>query len=253
MKILLRDGEARLSGKTAFVTGAGQGIGRAICEHFHREGAVVIGADINQDTLRDLSSRLNIDTQILDVTNRVDVATAAEQFSDVNVLVNCSGVVAHGTVLDCSDSDWDRCFDVNARAIYYTTAAFLPRMRERGNGSIINIASIVSSLHSAANRFAYGASKGAVLGITKSIAVDFVAEGIRCNAICPGTIDSPSLQERLKSTGNYEQALRDFEERQPMKRLGSVEEIAAIASLLASDECPFMTGSEVVVDGGWSA
>jgi 2-dehydro-3-deoxy-L-fuconate 4-dehydrogenase len=242
----------RLAGKTAFITGAGQGIGRAIAVAFHSEGARVVASDINPDTLQQLSSEFGIETAILDVTDRSAIEACAAQYDTVNVLVNCSGVVANGTVLDCDDKDWELSMAVNARAIYHTIAAFLPSMQAQGTGSIINIASIISAFRGAVNRFAYGASKGAVLGITKSVAIDFIEQGIRCNAICPGTIDSPSLQERLRATGDYEAAREEFVNRQAMKRLGSVDEIAAVALTLAGDESGFMTGTEIIIDGGWS-
>lgn len=242
----------RLAGKTAFITGAGQGIGRAIAEAFKHEGARVIASDINPDSLQSVAAESGIETVVLDVTDRASITACAREFDSVNVLVNCSGVVPDGSVLACSDEDWELSLAVNARAMFHTIAAFVPQMQVLGCGSIINIASVVSSLHGAANRFAYGASKGAVLGITKSVAIDFIEQGIRCNAICPGTIDSPSLQERLKSTGDYEAAREAFVNRQPMKRLGTVDEIAAAATLLASDESAFMSGTEIVMDGGWS-
>ena len=243
----------RLSGKTAFVTGAAQGIGRAVVQAFVAEGARVIASDINPTTLGELAtSGLTVETVLLDVTDKTGIARCAARFDDVNILVNCSGVVSNGTVLDCTDDDWDLRMAVNAKAMYHTIAAFLPGMLAQSDGAIINIASVVSGLRGAANRFAYGSSKGAVLGITKSVAMDYVEQGIRCNAICPGTIDSPSLQERLHATGDYEAARESFINRQPMKRLGTVEEIAAIALTLASPESAFMTGTEVVIDGGWS-
>ncbi len=242
----------RLEGKFALVTGAGQGIGRAIVESYCRDGARVVATDINAVALEELKSNLAVETAVLDVTDPEAIARCAKTFGGINVLVNCSGVVANGTVLDCSEEDWGRSMAVNATAVYHMIAAFLPGMREQSNGCIINIASIVSSLRGAVNRFAYGASKGAVLGITKSIAIDFVEEGIRCNAICPGTIDSPSLQQRLHATGDYEAARKAFVGRQPMGRLGKIEEVAAAANMLASDESAFMTGTEIIIDGGWS-
>ena len=242
----------RLTGKTVFITGAGQGIGREIARHFFREGARVIASDLNAASLADLGKEMDLETVQLDVTDSAAIAQCAERFNTVNILVNCSGVVANGTVLDCTEADWDLSMAVNAKAIYRTIGAFLPGMLRQNNGSIINIASVVSSLRGAPNRFAYGASKGAVLGITKSVAMDYVEQGVRCNAICPGTIDSPSLQQRLRDTGDYDKARETFENRQPMKRFGTVQEIAAIATTLASDETAFMTGAEVVVDGGWS-
>lgn len=242
----------RLVGKTAFITGAGQGIGRSIAEAFKREGAQVVASDINAVALQAVAMELGVETAVLDVTDRPAIEACASTYGEVSVLVNCSGVVTNGTILDCDDKDWELSMAVNARAMYHTIAAFLPGMLAQGGGSIVNIASIVSSLRGAANRFAYGASKGAVLGITKSVAMDFVEQGIRCNAICPGTIDSPSLQERLRTGGDYEAAREAFVNRQPMKRLGTVEEISAVATTLAGDETAFMTGTEVVIDGGWS-
>jgi 2-keto-3-deoxy-L-fuconate dehydrogenase len=242
----------RLAGKTAFITGAAQGIGRAIAAAYQAEGAQVIASDMNPDTLALVASELGVETVVLDVTDRAAIEACAAKYDSVNILVNCSGVVANGTVLDCSDQDWDLSMAVNARAMFHTIAAFLPSMQAQGVGSIINIASIVSSLKGAVNRFAYGASKGAVLGLTKSVAIDYIGQGIRCNAICPGTTDSPSLQERLHATGDYEKAREDFINRQPMKRLGAVDEIAAVAVTLAGDESGFMTGTEIVIDGGWS-
>lgn len=250
----------RLIGKTAFVTGAAQGIGRAITLAYLREGATVVASDLNGGALEDLlaentgGSELGslLHTVQLDVTDTDSIAECAARFDKVNVLVNCSGVVSNGTVLDCNDGDWNQSMAVNATAMFHTIAAFLPGMLAQQQGAIVNIASIVSSLRGAANRFAYGASKGAVLGITKSVAIDYIEQGIRCNAICPGTIDSPSLQQRLRDTGDYDKAREAFINRQPMKRLGTVEEVAAIATLLASEEAAFMTGTEILVDGGWA-
>ena len=242
----------RLLGKTAFITGAGQGIGRAVALAYAREGARVIASDMNAEGLATLSSVEGIETTLLNVTEQHGIARCAQAFPEVNVLVNCSGIVRNGDVLACTADDWDASFAVNAKAIYQMIQAFLPGMLAQQQGSIINIASVVSSIKGAVNRFAYGASKGAVLGITKSVAIDYIGQGIRCNSICPGTIDSPSLHDRLQSSGNYEQALQDFKNRQPMKRLGSVDEIAAVATTLASEETAFMTGTEVIIDGGWS-
>lgn len=242
----------RMKDKIAFVTGAGQGIGRAIVEAYQAEGAQVIASDINAATVGSLGELPNTTTEILDVTDHAAIEAIAAKYPGVNVLVNCSGVVANGTILDCTTEEWDRSMTVNARSIFHTISSFLPGMLEQRGGSIINIASIVSSLRGAVNRFAYGASKGAVLGITKSVALDYIEQGIRCNAICPGTVDTPSLQQRLRDTGDYEAARNAFVNRQPMARLGSVTEIAALAITLASEESAFMTGTEIVVDGGWS-
>jgi len=242
----------RLQGKIALVTGAGQGIGRAISQAFVAEGARVIATDINPVTLEEFAAVVAVETALLDVTDPQAITDCAARFPDVNVLVNCSGMVAHGTVLDCSDNDWEKSLSLNVTSIFHMIQAFLPGMLEGGSGSIVNIASVCSSLRGAANRFAYGASKGAVLGITKSVAMDYVKQGVRCNAICPGTVDSPSLQDRIRAGGDYEKTRQDFIDRQPMGRLGTVEEIAALAVLLASDESAFMTGTESIIDGGWS-
>lgn len=248
----------RLSGKNALVTGAAQGIGRAVAEMFLSEGAHVVATDINESALNAFTETVaqdglanNFNVSVLDVTDHAAIERTAAQFGSINVLVNCSGVVKNGTILDCSESDWSASIAVNTTAMFHTISAFLPGMLAQGTGSIINIASIVSSLRGAPNRFAYGASKGAVLGITKSVAIDFIEQGIRCNAICPGTIDSPSLQQRLRDTGDYNSARENFINRQPMKRLGKVEEVAALATMLASDEALFMTGEALLIDGGW--
>jgi 2-keto-3-deoxy-L-fuconate dehydrogenase len=241
----------RLAGKTCFVTGAAQGIGRAAVDAMLKEGAHVIAADLQYAT----RSAPNQDRLIaigLDVTDAAAVERAARAHREVSVLLNCAGVVANGTVLECTDAEFDGSFNVNVKSMFNTLRAFLPTMRERRDGSIINIASVVSSVKGAPNRFAYGTSKGAVIGLTKSIARDFIQEGIRCNAISPGTVQTPSLDERMAASGDIEAARAAFIGRQPMGRLGSSAEIAAVIVLLASDEAKFMTGSNVVIDGGWS-
>jgi 2-keto-3-deoxy-L-fuconate dehydrogenase len=239
----------RLEGKTALVTAAGQGIGRAIAQRFAAEGARVIAADRNQDALECLAG---VEPLVLDVTDQAAVAAAADRFGDVEVLVNAVGFVHSGTILDCTNDTWHAAWEINVTSMVTTTRHFLGRMVERQRGVILNIASVASSIKGVPNRFAYGTTKAAVIGLSKSIAADFVTQGIRCNAICPGTVESPSLQDRLRATGNYEQALADFKARQPMGRLGRAEEVGALACYLATDEAAFTTGQAYVIDGGWA-
>jgi 2-keto-3-deoxy-L-fuconate dehydrogenase len=244
----------RLAGKRAVITAAAQGIGRASAEMFVREGAHVIATDVNGDGLATLAG---CDARQLDVTDAQAIAALAAAAGPVDILFNCAGIVHGGTVLECTSEDWNRAFEVNVTAMFQMIRAFVPGMLERGHGSIINMSSVASSVTGVPNRFAYGASKAAVIGLTKSIAVDFVARGIRCNAICPGTVDSPSLQGRIRTqasaSGAAEADVRaQFEKRQPMGRLGRPEEIAALAVYLASDESAFTTGTVAVVDGGWT-
>jgi 2-keto-3-deoxy-L-fuconate dehydrogenase len=244
----------RLAGKTALITAAAQGIGRASAEAFVREGARVVATDVNDDALRSLEG---CDTRRLDVTDATAIEALARDVGTVDVLFNCAGVVYGGTILDCPDADWDRAFDLNARAQFRMMRAVLPGMLARGSGSIINMSSVASSVTGVPNRFAYGASKAAVIGMTKAVAVDFVARGIRCNAICPGTVDSPSLRDRIRAqaVANGQQeadVLAAFQARQPMGRLGKPEEIAMLAVYLASDESSFTTGAVYVIDGGWT-
>ena len=247
----------RLEGKTAFVTAAGQGIGRATAEAFVREGARVIATDINEVLLAELSKRTGCETFRLDVTDANAVTAAAKMAGAVNILFNGAGYVHAGTILDCDEKAFDFSFDLNVRAMYRMTRAFLPAMLQGGNGSIINVASVAGSIKGAPNRFVYGATKAAVIGMTKSIAADFITRGVRCNAICPGTVESPSLRDRMaalaKSTDQtIEQAEAWFVARQPMGRVGRTDEIAALAVYLASDESGFTTGTAQVIDGGWS-
>ena len=244
--------ELSLQGKTALVTAAGQGIGRASVEAFARAGARVIATDINRETLAELESLNGVETRLLDVLDGDAIKAGIEEAGSVDILFNCAGVVHAGTILECTEDEWDLAFDLNARAMYRTCKAILPGMLERGGGSIINMSSVVSSLKGTVNRFVYGASKAAVIGLTKSIAADYVTQGIRCNAICPGTVDTPSLHERLKATGDYEKAMVEFVARQPMGRLAVAEEIAALALYLASDASAFTTGQAHVIDGGWA-
>jgi 2-keto-3-deoxy-L-fuconate dehydrogenase len=252
----------RLSGKTAFITAAGQGIGRATAEAFVREGARVIATDINEALLADLAQATGCETRVLDVTDANAVAAAARATGAVNILFNGAGYVHAGTILDCDEPAFEFSFNLNVRAMYRVTRAFLPLMlasfeQGRGGGSIINVASVAGSIKGAPNRFVYGATKGAVIGLTKSIAADFITRGIRCNAICPGTVESPSLRERIaaqaKASGqSVEQVHAAFVARQPMGRVGKTSEIAALAIYLASDESAFTTGTAQVIDGGWS-
>jgi 2-keto-3-deoxy-L-fuconate dehydrogenase len=247
----------RLAGKTALITAAAQGIGRATVEAFLAEGARVVATDINEALLRGLDSLGNCDTRRLDVTDGRAVAALARELGAVDVLFNCAGYVHHGTVLDCEEKEWDFSFDLNVTSMYRTIRAFLPAMLAHGGGSIINMSSVASSIKGAPNRFVYCASKAAVIGLTKSVAADFIAQGVRCNAICPGTIASPSLEQRIanqaRDSGQSETQVRQaFVARQPVGRLGTAAEIAALAVYLASDESRFTTGTTQIIDGGWS-
>ncbi|UPH70974.1 SDR family oxidoreductase [Abyssibius alkaniclasticus] len=237
----------RLKGKTCLVTAAGQGIGRAAALRLAAEGARVIATDINTRLLDSLTA---LETAQLDVTRPGEIAEFTAAIGPVDVLFNCAGIVHRGNVLDCSEADWDFAFDLNVKAMFSMIKGCLPGMVEQKSGSIINMSSVVSSLRGVLNRCAYGASKAAVIGLTKSVAVDFASRGIRCNAICPGAIDSPSLHDRLAEAGDFDAAKRDFTASQPMKRLGTVDEVAALVAFLASDEAAFMTGQTHVIDGG---
>ncbi|MGR4000330.1 MAG: SDR family oxidoreductase [Alphaproteobacteria bacterium] len=241
----------RLAGKNAIITAAGQGIGRASAERFAAEGAKVIAIDINDNTLAELNAIKGITARKLDITNDHAVKNALPEFPVPDILFNCAGYVASGSILECDD-DWDFSFNLNVKAMFRMTKQLLPDMLKNGGGSIINMSSVASSLKGVPNRFAYCASKGAVIGMTKSIAADYITHGIRCNAICPGTVDTPSLHERLRATGNYKQAMTNFIARQPMGRLGTAEEIAALALYLASNDSAFITGQTHIIDGGWA-
>lgn len=249
--------DGRLSGKRALVTAAGQGIGRASALAMAAEGAHVFATDVNEGALEALGAEApgNVETFVLDVRDDASVAAGVERAAP-DVLFNCAGFVHHGTVLDATDAEWDFAFDLNVRSMFRTIRAALPGMLERGGGSIINMSSACSSIIGAPNRFIYGTTKAAVIGLTKSVAVDFIKRGVRCNAICPGTVESPSWHDRVKALGeemgSYEAALEAFVARQPMGRVARPEEIAALVVYLASDESAFTTGQPFVIDGGWS-
>lgn len=240
----------RLNGKLAFVTAAAQGIGRATAQAFAREGAKVVATDINEEKLAALSTVENIQTQRLDVLDDGAVAKMAAKVGTPDILFNCAGFVHHGTILDCTDDDWAFSFNLNVRSAYVVTRSFLPGMISNGGGSIINVASVSGSIKGIPNRFVYGATKAAVIGMTKSLAIDFVKNNIRVNAICPGTVDTPSLGDRIKALGDESRARAEFVARQPMGRLAAAEEIAEMAVYLASDEAQFVTGQSMIIDGG---
>ncbi|VVE81039.1 SDR family oxidoreductase [Pandoraea sputorum] len=247
----------RLAGKTAVMTAAAQGIGRACVEAYLREGARVIATDLSADALAQLDDHPNLTRRTLDVTDGAAVTTLANELGAIDVLFNCAGFVHHGSILECDEAAWDFSFDLNVKSMYRTTRAFLPAMLAAGGGAIINMSSAASSVKGVANRCAYGTSKAAVIGLTKSVAADFVARGIRCNAICPGTVESPSLRQRIATqadaAGTSLTAVREqFVARQPMGRVGAPEEIAALAVYLGSDESSFTTGAIHLIDGGWS-
>ncbi|MEM9230656.1 MAG: SDR family oxidoreductase [Pseudomonadota bacterium] len=239
----------KLKGKTCLITAAGQGIGRATAELFVREGATLWATDRDAGLLADLEGAM---VRALDVTDADAIAKIAAETGPLDVMFNCAGVVHAGDVLEASEADWDFAFDLNAKAQFRMIQAHLPGMLETGGGSIINMSSVASSLKGVPNRSVYCASKAAVIGLTKSVAADFVTQGIRCNAICPGTVDSPSLHQRLEATGDYDRAMREFIARQPMGRVGAASEIAELALYLASDASAFTTGRCHVIDGGWA-
>jgi len=247
----------RLSGKKVFITAAGQGSGRSVALAFVREGAQVVASDINAAALVTLANECGCLTLQMDATDPAAIRTAAAIHGPVDVLFNGAGYVHAGTVLDCTEEEWDLAFNLNVRSQFRTIQAFLPGMLTRGGGSIINVASVAGSLKGAPNRFVYGTTKAAVIGLTKAVAADFITQGIRCNAICPGTVESPSLRDRIAAQATASgqtlaQVEAAFIARQPMGRLGRVEEIAALAVYLASDESSFTTGTAQVIDGGWS-
>lgn len=243
----------RLQGKTALVTSAAQGIGRASALAMAAEGASVIATDINEAALSGLAKEnAAIRVMRLDVTKTEEVEKVASAVGAPDVLFNCSGYVHAGTIMEVTDKDWDFAFEINVRAHYRLMRAFTPGWLEKGKASVINMASLASSVKGVPNRFLYGTTKAAVIGMTKAMAADYIGKGIRVNAICPGTVDTPSLHERMRATGDYEKAKAAFVGRQPMGRLGTAEEIAALVVYLASDESAFITGQAINIDGGWS-
>ena len=241
----------RLNGKRALVTAAGQGIGRASALAMAREGARVLATDVNEQALASLAAE-GLETRVLNVRDPASIAAAVAAAGRVDVLFNCAGFVAAGTILDCDEDQWAFSMDLNMTAMYRMCRAFLPGMIAGGGGSIINMASVAGSVIAAPNRFVYGATKAGVIGLTKSIAADFITKGIRANAICPGTVESPSLDQRLRDTGDYDAAKAAFIARQPIGRIGQPEEIAALVVYLASDESSYTTGVAHVIDGGWA-
>ncbi len=247
---------ARLAGKIAFLTAAGQGIGRATALAFADEGATVWATDINEQLLSALRhERPGIRTRRLDVLSSNEIADCAAGVGPIDILFNCAGYVHHGTILDCSENDWDLSFDVNVKSMYRTCRVFLPEMLKVGKGNIINMSSAASSIKAAPNRFVYATTKAAVIGLTKAIAADFIRSGIRCNAICPGTVQSPSLEQRIAAQGkqgDIEKIRSEFVARQPMGRIGTPEEIALLAVYLASDESSYTSGQIHIIDGGFS-
>ena len=242
----------RLSGKLALVTAAAQGIGAATARAFAAEGARVVASDVNEAKLFELAKVPGIRTRRLDVTRPEEIDAAARELGALDVLANFAGFVHHGTVLDCDEKDWDFSLELNLKSMFRTIRAFLPAMLAAGRGSIVNMSSAASTIRGAPNRFVYATTKAGVIGLTKSVAIDYVARGIRCNCICPGTVETPSLEQRIAAQGDVEIVRKAFVARQPMGRLGRPEEIAALAVYLASDESAFTTGTAVSIDGGWS-
>jgi 2-dehydro-3-deoxy-L-fuconate 4-dehydrogenase len=243
----------KLLNKNVVVTAAAAGIGRATCELFQQQGATIWATDIDKEGLKKLGAQYpSIKTMVVDVTDDKDIQSLKKEISNPDVLFNCAGFVHNGNILDCKQDDWDFSFKLNVESCYKMIKAFLPSMLANGGGSIVNMSSIASSLKGAPNRFVYAATKAAVIGLTKSVAIDYVKQGIRCNAVCPGTIDSPSLQDRLNAFDDPVQARQDFEARQPIGRIGRVDEVAKLVLFLASDDSSYCTGSTYAVDGGWS-
>jgi 2-keto-3-deoxy-L-fuconate dehydrogenase len=243
----------KLEGRVALVTSAGQGIGRASAIALAREGAKVFATDIRENLFANISKEHpGITAFKLDVLEQAAVDAALKRTGPIDILFNCSGFVHNGTVLDCEEKDWDFSFDLNVKAHYRMIKAYLPGMLAKGKGNVINMASVASSVKGAPNRFVYGASKAAVIGLTKALAIDFVSKGIRCNCICPGTVETPSLYDRMRAQGDVEKAKAAFIARQPMGRMAQPEEIAEMVVYLASDDTAFITGQALVIDGGWS-
>ena len=239
----------RLTGKTVLATASGAGIGLSTVLRMRDEGARVIATDINTDLIHAIDG---LDVRQLDVTDSSAINAVVKDIGQIDILFNCAGIVHAGNILEATEDELDFAFTLNVKTMFHTIRAVLPKMLAAGNGSIVNMASVASSIKGVPNRFAYTSSKAAVIGLTKSVAADYVTNGIRCNAICPGTVDSPSLHARLKATGDFEKAMKQFVARQPMGRIGAPEEIAALAVYLASDEARFTTGTTHVIDGGWA-
>jgi len=242
----------RLTGKTALITAAGQGIGRASAERMASEGARVFATDVSERLVADLATVPGIEARVLNVLNADAITALADEVGPVDILFNCAGVVHAGDILSATEGEWDIAFDLNVKSQFRMIRAVLPGMLAKGAGSIINMSSVAGPKKGPVNRAVYSASKAAVVGLTRAVAADYVTRGIRCNAICPGTVDSPSLHERLRATGDYDAAMKAFVARQAMGRLGQASEIAALVCYLASDEAGFTTGTEHVIDGGWS-
>ncbi|KAF7687058.1 3-hydroxybutyrate dehydrogenase type 2 [Silurus meridionalis] len=242
----------RLDGKVIVLSAAAQGIGRAAALAFAKEGAQVIATDVNAEKLKELDGTPGIRTRVLDVTKKEEVEALAKELEQVDVLFNVAGFVHHGTILDCGESDWDFTMNLNVRSMYLMIRSFLPKMLAHKSGNIINMSSVASSMKGVVNRCVYSTSKAAVIGLTKSVAADFLQQGIRCNCICPGTVDTPSLRERIQARPDPEQAFKDFMARQRIGRMCTAEEVAHLCVYLASDESGFVTGTEHVIDGGWS-
>ncbi|XP_041838617.1 3-hydroxybutyrate dehydrogenase type 2 isoform X1 [Melanotaenia boesemani] len=242
----------RLDGKVIVLSAAAQGIGRAAAIAFAKEGAQVTATDINGEKLKELDGIEGIRTKVVDVTKRDQVEALAKEHDHVDILFNVAGFVHHGSILDCEESDWDFTMNVNVRSMYLMSKAFLPKMLAKKSGNIINMASVASSIKGVVNRCVYSTSKAAVIGLTKSIAADFIEQGIRCNCICPGTVDTPSLRGRIQAQPDPEQAYKDFMARQKTGRMCTAEEVAYLCVYLASDESAYVTGTEHIIDGGWS-
>ncbi|WP_027833338.1 SDR family oxidoreductase [Maritalea myrionectae] len=242
----------RVKDKFCLVTAAAHGIGRASVKRLVEEDATVLATDIDEEGLASLAEETGCAIKVLNVMDKDAIKAIADEYPDIDVLFNCAGFVANGTILECDDKDWEFSFNLNVTAMYQMIKAILPNMIKKGGGSIINMSSVASSVTGAPNRFAYGASKAAVIGLTKSVAADFVKDRIRCNAICPGTVHSPSLEQRLAAQGDYETAKAQFIARQPMGRIGEPDEIAALVAYLASDDSAYTTGQIHIIDGGWT-
>ncbi|XP_077134205.1 dehydrogenase/reductase SDR family member 6 [Ranitomeya variabilis] len=242
----------RLDGKVILLSAAAQGIGQAAAIAFAKEGAKVIATDVNEEKLKALESYKGIQTRVLDVTKKEQIEKLCLEIDRIDVLFNVAGFVHHGSILDCEEADWDFTMNLNVRSMYLMIKAFLPKMLAQKSGNIINMSSVASSIKGVVNRCVYSTSKAAVIGLTKSVAADFIEQGIRCNCICPGTVDTPSLRERIQARPNPEQALKDFLARQQTGRMATAEEVAHLCVYLASDESAYVTGNAHIIDGGWS-